>query len=219
VLWLAAHGGCVAGLDGAPELAGYWPLDENGITTTRDQSGNGRHGAIEGRPATTTCQRRTCLAFAGGDALSVPNLSATGFPTSGTLAFWFSGDFSTTAMTNMFDHWDNDRDHIYIRHFTTPDEIEVKFQPQTAGGMDKATFAAAFPVKSHAWNHLTVVWDGVNNVGKVYLDRALVVSKPYLVAWKPTGQSFRIDHRYVGKIDDLRLYDRVLGDAEIARLP
>tara|TARA_B100001113_G_scaffold282469_1_gene237446 strand:- start:231 stop:623 length:393 start_codon:yes stop_codon:yes gene_type:complete len=65
------------------------------------------------------------------------------------------------------------------------------------------------------WQMLTFTFD--KGTGKFYKDGALIATKagmPTPIRWR----GFHMTHWFNGGLDDVRLYDRTLADAEIAKL-
>lgn len=78
--------------------------------------------------------------------------------------------------------------------------------------------SASFPISNIAvgsWFHLAGTWDGTNM--KIYLNGTEMHSTTYTTAASYTGTSFRLGN-FIGKMDDVRLYNKALNSAKIVEL-
>lgn len=103
-------------------------------------------------------------------------------------------------------------------HFGTDDPSSVELDVATVDGVREI----AAPVAVNAWSHVAVIYDGSM---RVFVNGTLAntVAGPHVLAPAPNGVA-RLgcktpnDKRFDGVVDDLRIYARVLTEAEITSL-
>lgn len=222
----AGEDGVATGEAGAavPNLIGSWSFEEQSGRTAQDSSGQGNHGQL-GASVTWTPDgaRGGAVRFAGNsDAVTVASLAAGAFPTSGTLSLWFRYTFAENdpASRSILDDWTRDRGHIFLRrpNGTTDRTFQVALQPHDVA-LEGYTFVHRFDVASQTWVHVVLTWDAVEKAGAFYVDGTVVLREAYKNDFSPNGQRFVLGQRFIGEIDEVRLYDRALAEAEVATLP
>lgn len=195
-----------------------------------DRSGNGNDGAVTGA-YTIPGISGNALYFIGEygyqlsgifDKVAFPSLNRAAFPASGSLSLWLHSDnFAGQKSTPVFDRAAASRNHIYIRTSSgTPTAplsgIEVGFQSQSGGA---SVFLERVNLAPNQWHHVVVTWDTQNDLGQLYVDNELVRSDVISdAAWTPDDQLVKIGNGFIGSIDELKLYDRVLDAAEVGAL-
>jgi tRNA A-37 threonylcarbamoyl transferase component Bud32 len=191
----------------AEGLLGYWPFEDVTGNVARDASGRGNDGVFLYAPALQDGRKGKGAGFDGTNFLDVSGLSGEKFPSSGTLAFWVKGDFTTQEFTDLFDRYERSRPHLFLRGMRSPHGLQVVFQ-QNGYLLDRLS-----PIAEGEWNHIAVTWDTVAKKGALYLNGALSYSAPISdAAWVPSEQFFRIggmgysETAFRGMIDDVRLY-------------
>ena len=86
--------------------------------------------------------------------------------------------------------------------------------------------ASSTPSVDGEWRHVTGVHDAERREIKLYIDGVWEGTTPYETAWRADGATYlggcevmdTIKDRWRGAMDDIRIYDRALSDAEIAEL-
>lgn len=220
----APTGGADAGTDAdaAPideGLVAHWTFDDGGGKVARDVSGGDHDGVLVGDVGWTAGRSGGAIAFTGAEGwVEAKALEGLAFPARGTLALWiestFAGDFWP-----IFDNVSAERPHLALRNHV-PGKVQFHARTADAG----VAFNGIFDVPAGAWTHLVVVWDAPARAAAAYRDGAQVFSETDLPGdWTPREQEVTFGKKpgggLVGRIDDVRLYDRPLGAAEIARLP
>lgn len=209
-------------------LVGWWKLDETTGTTAADSSGNGNDGTLMrmGSSKWTTGAVGGALEFDGNnDYVDLPIGSVINSLTNCTIATWvnWSGgsswqriwDFGTGTTVNMF---------LTARNSYTG---TPRFAITISGWTDEDRVTAP-DVLTSGWHHIAVTIDANNSVHSLYLDGALVdenTSPRYTPSdlgnttqnWLGRSQ-YSADPYFNGILDDVRIYDRVLSDEEIAQL-
>jgi hypothetical protein len=222
----AAHkeGGCGSGsiCDG---LVGYWELNEaTGSTVASDSSGNSNNGTLTSMdPANDWVSGHIegGLDFDGSDDyINVPhnaNLALTGGM---TFAAWgntrdtiggyraiLAKDFPGNGLSNYWFGISND---------------ELMFGFFAAGGFKSVTTPSS-NLQPGTWYHLAATFDPANDVVRLYVDGSEVHVGPF--TYEPTTETVDLwigtsvdGEDWDGKLDELRIYNRVLAPSEIAQL-
>ena len=210
------------------DLVGHWMLDEGSGTTVSDSSGNGNDGTIVNKPTWITGINGGALEFhglgaagGGGDYMDCGNdasLDITG-PTS--IALWIRPDADdpegkgtetapmAKAMSGMSPDW----------------SYQVRYgwggpQPYMAFTFNTSPRAWAFvgrKLERNEWCHIACSYDGTTL--KCYLDGEQTDSTPMgPITSSPTPVLIGSDGwgcDWIGAIDDVRIYNHALSEAEI----
>ncbi len=223
--------GSTAGFElglGAPDptLVAHWPLDEGAGTVTADASGNGRtgyltNGAGWGSP--------TALLDGADDYIDTGTFDVTGSAL--TLAAWIHADgfsncsardcriLSKATGTAEADHY------FMLSTIASGSDTRLRFRLKT-GGSTTTLIASGGDLLAGAWLHAAAVYDGAGMtlylngqpVGTTAKTGALSQNPavPVWIGGNPTEPSAK---PFDGKIDDVRIYERALTQAEIQALP
>ncbi len=220
----APDGGADAAID--PSLVGWWTFDETTGSTVFDKSGRGHDMAVSGVTfAPTGGKYGGAGIFATGSFGVVEALGGAGFPLSGTISIWFSHALADSGDTfntrGLFDTWDKTRSHVFIRRYSmdAPGMLQVAVQAQSTIG-DYA-WVQSFIAPRDAWTHVVLAWDSSTDRAALWVNGAPVRNGPYdkYPGTKPTMQELRIGKDFIGAIDEVRLYARVLTPAEALMVP
>ncbi len=192
-----------------PSLVGWWRFDEASGTVAHDASGRGNDGVLEGGPTWVTGKIDGALQFDGqDDYVEVGSVGIDGMDRR-TLAGWAKA--STTeipAETGVFGFIpDGTTDGTYF-------DVEV----DDAGNyvVNVQGLVAIFGAVDTQWHHFALTYDG--GEGSWYLDGQFIDS---LAGELGTLDQVRIGARlsnskyFPGLVDDIRIYNRVLTEAEI----
>jgi hypothetical protein len=198
-----------------PGLIGAW-LFEDG--TANDSSGHAHDGALEGDAVVAETNRGKAMRLSGAGRMHVDTLFNGAFPATGTISLWFQwATMAVANQTGFFDAWDDSRDHVFVRHANGDPvgRIQIAFQrPSTY------ELVTTFDLANNTWTHVVVTWDAVAHFARVFVDNAKVTSGIYPDgAFTPSGQHCVFGDTVDGFIDDIRLYDRALSEAEIVTVP
>lgn len=203
-----------------PSLVGEWHFDDIGGTLSPDTSGYGRPALLKGAAQIVAGGvRGGALALAGGsDVAVVSALDGAAFPTTGTLSLWVRytfnpGDGQSRAI---FDDWNGTRSHLFLRR---PDGATNAKMMQVAL-QDSTTYVAVggFALEPSTWAHVVVTWDAVTRQLVLFVAGREIAVTPYARPFSPDGERFVLGGNWVGQIDELRLWTRVLSDIEVAGL-
>jgi hypothetical protein len=200
----------------AVELVGQYGFDGNVLNAM----GN-RHGTARGSPTFAAGVNGRSMRFDGVDdhvtlpagSLNVGEL---------TVAVWVYWDGTGGAWQRVFDFGNNTSQYFFLTPSSPAGRLRFAIiGPGTAS--EQALEAAAIP--SNQWTHVAVTLQG-GTTGRVYVNGSLVVSGPITVrpsAINPSvnylGRSqWASDAFFSGRLDDLRIFGRVLDPFEIAGL-
>ena len=208
-----------------PDLLGWWTLDEGEGTTVVDWSGHGGHGSFVGQPQWVDGFQGTALEFSGrGQYVDCGDEAGAGVTADFTLAAWvkmtpgnagqylgiagklrnvggYQGFGLVRYNSNVFRLWVSDGDTAGINGIASSDVLYTDTD----------------------WHHVTGVREGRNNI--LYVD-GVRQAAGNATDFVPSPDFFHIgrqyshlDDRYFkGKIDDVRVYNKVLTDAQIAEV-
>ena len=209
-----------------PSLLGLWTLDEGEGTTAVDWSGHGGHGSFVGRPQWVDGYQGTALEFTrNGQYVDCGNEAGAGVTADFTLAAWvkmtpgnagqylgIAGKLRNVGGYNGFG---------LVRHNTSNTFRLWVSDGDTAGINGIASSDVLYTDTD--WHHVTGVREGRNNI--LYVD-GVRQAAGNATDFVPSPDFFHIgrqyshlDDRYFkGRIDDVRVYNRVLTDVQIAQV-
>lgn len=213
--------GVIGNISHAP-LVGYWDFNEgSGITTTADKSPNGNNGTLVGMTEASwiTGINGTGLNFNGVDqSVNCGDIPEGASAVAITVSAWVK---PTTGIAN----------HDIV--FNKENYIEVGWATgnavQMAISVDATAWAWICPsladtVPLDVWTHVVYTWSGASDVVTVYINGVSNATE----AWAGTALTdntnvFEIGKRsfgahWVGGIDEVRVYDRILPLADIQAL-
>jgi prepilin-type N-terminal cleavage/methylation domain-containing protein len=198
-------------------LVGYWPFDEGTGTIAKDYSGNGNNGTLINGPTWTTGKIGGALSFDGVDDQLYkqdPN-----------------GLFANNAPQSIVAWVNHTRGNVVesILGLTNP-SLGSAIQLGTKGNNVFSVWkwgggvliSDPNPLSLNAWTHWAYTYDGATH--RLYRNGILVSSStaapqsaaPSLLI--VSGYNINSAEKFLGSIDEVRLYNRALSDAEIKAL-
>jgi hypothetical protein len=196
-------------------LVGWWQLDEGTGTTTKDSSGNGNDGTLQGGPTVVDGPFGKTLAFAN-QRVAIPaskSLTADLFKGPFTVTAWINPKRTGNTWQQIFRAWrtaGNSNDTLFINNdgrLSWRGLVNAAW----AGGMCET---AAGVVPADQWTHVAVTGDKTNF--RIYVNGALSQTS----AWQTTdgsnatyylgGDPGTAGESYAGMADELRVYDEAL---------
>jgi len=208
-------------------LVAWWPFTGN----AKDSSGNGNDGTVSGASLTTDRFGKSNSAYSfdgGNDYISVPYSSTLGIQKYFSSSVWIYMD-GGSCNPRVYEIHENLNCGGYTMAFNGASSGSRTFH---TGGFGNCTTGIGITgsisaVSTHSWHHVAVVIDGVNAIGKLYIDGNLTYTS--------TGNMIPIINYYGaalcigniapnrcdwwgGKIDDFGLWNRPLSACEIAGL-
>lgn len=190
-------------------LVAMWSLDKASIqgTTVKDVSGNGKDATIKGTLASTAGVIGECLKFDGkaDNYVEIPKL---GEFASVSLECWAMED-QFNGIQGIISTWQWAEGKVHFKFESNQIQVD-----KNGGGKIIA------PAEVGKWYHIVYTTDTKANVHKLYVNGAFVSEGPAGTAaekWDERRIGSEHDGRWLnGKIDEVRLYSRVLTDKEIA---
>lgn len=216
-------------------LVGHWKFNEESIQACPDSSGNANYGTLVGSPTwaapaprLTFGENAHSLALDGSTNGIIVTNSATISPTTTmTLSFWFYASIKPIGYaSHPIAKWDGGTTNAnyVVYHFGSTSGIDNQIiLYANAGGTWKA-IAGTYTVSINTWYLVTFTYDSVAG-GKMFVNGVDVTSISGTGALATTTQVLGIGGAalggslyHTGFIDDFRIYNRVLSQAEITEL-
>lgn len=197
-------------------LVAYWPFDEGTGKKAEDVTGNGHEGKFAGAPKWVDGKFGTALEFDGEeDHVVVADDAALAIEENITFMAWFSpGDVLTSRRLMV-----KNNSIFVIFDFGNKDSIDFLVKPDN-------TFAESTTTdwKVGEWYHFAGTFDG--KMMKVYVNGKLEGEAANNVPIAPSdlelwigGDDFgRPTDFFPGTIDEVRLYEKTLTEAEIQKV-
>jgi len=207
------------------DMTAYWKFDDGTGTSALDFTGKG-HTCTLMNLNTSTCwvtgKMIGGLRFSGGNNhAKTPQATDLNFATAGTVSAWiytyaytsFAGILHKGSATNF-------SDEEYSLQFWSGNKIYWGVT-KTGGGTVSVTSPSAIPLNT--WKHLCGTWDAT--AMKLYIDGTQVATRVGTTALKAAGAlniGAQLDvspfYAFNGIIDDVRIYNRAISDAEVTAL-
>ncbi|MHC4862921.1 MAG: LamG-like jellyroll fold domain-containing protein [Planctomycetota bacterium] len=211
-------------------LVAHWEFDEMSGTTVRDSSGNGHHGkVVEGEPVWVSDGKYgRCLDFDETYGVSIPSAVFGDINEAITVSVWQYAHAEQNNVRNTIlqagagegtDH--NFLVSIYV-DWQDPELGRVVFC--TGYSNDQCEDWGAPEDWAGGWNHCVFVVDTIKGFQGIYFnDRPVetgTASTPMAGVTKANiGMGTdRVRRLYIGKLDDIRVYNHALSPDEIAEL-
>ncbi len=198
-------------------LVGQWLFDEGRGTTASDSSGRGNHGTLSGGVKWAAGVSGSGLSFDG--ATGFVSLGVAGLPASEapkTVAWWQWVDKSLDGYHTMIAFADIEKD-MGLHGICYNGKVGMNIW----GG---AYLASIDPPAGNQWLHFAYTYDGKTN--RLYLNGDLkdtttaaplkgAVKRFELGRWGGSRPGAPPDGYFAGILDEIRIYDRPLSDAEV----
>ena len=208
---------CLCNVNGqipADSLVGYWPFNGN----ANDESGNGNNGTVTGATLTTDRFGNTNKAyrFDGNDLISIPHSAILNMLDSLSFSVWVKPE--TLTGTRMIFGKSN---------YTTRTNYLLRVKPDgyIQWEYDGYTDTDSAPLQLDTWHHIVVTATGPGLIKRVYIDNQLIketinssgpfgqITDPFTIGYASYGAEY-----FIGAIDDIRMYNKVLSINEIGSL-
>ncbi len=201
-------------------LMGFWKFGEGSGTTTADSSGNGNTGTLSTTPVpvwTTSagCKFGNCIVFSNTNDYVVVANSASVNITGTKISFGGWVNFTSIASSTVLIHKYN----AYVLY--AKDTGVTLCSVGTGSAWDSNT--ASYTAPASGWHHVFCTYNG--SAIKVFIDGDMKASTATSLVMGGNGASPRIGVRsdvFVSElntgVDNVRLYNRALSDAEVKAL-
>jgi hypothetical protein len=207
-------------------LVGHWSLDEGTSTIAHDFSGNSRTGTLANFSTPTWVNGKfgKALTFDGvDDSVNIGSLGA--FPAQGTISFWMNPAVVENYRNPFTTNLNGLNVGIRFEEYTT---VSPYGGFSAVVGNDAGTYAAASysptaVLRPNTWYNVVLSWDTGTNILTGYLNNVLAFSISHSL-WPTTmpavaiGNGFNTARYWSGKMDEVRIYNRILSASEISTL-
>jgi len=190
-------------------LVAMWTLDKASIqgAVVKDVSGNGKDATMKGTLVSTAGVIGECLQFEGkaDNYVEIPKLGSFDLV---SLECWAMED-QFSGIQGIISTWQWEDGKVHYKFESNQIQVD-----KNGGGKIIA------PAEVGKWYHIIYTTDTKANVHKLYVDGKFVSEGPAGATaekWDERRIGSEHDGRWlIGKIDEVRLYNRVLTDKEIA---
>ena len=207
------------------DLQGWWTLDEGEGTTAVDWSGHGGHGSFVGEPEWVDGYQGMALEFDGGEFVNCGDNAAVGVTNDFTLAAWVklnpgnAGQY--LGIGGKLSRLGGNADYMgyaLVRHSSNVFRLWVG-EGDAANIIGQASSDMIYTDTN--WHHVAGVREG--QINALYVD-GIRQSATTATSFVPSDLFFQIGRQYSntdtqrqfnGKIDDVRVYNKALTDAQI----
>ncbi len=207
---------------------GWWMFDEKAGTAAVDSSSNKNNGTLFGGATWVTGQIKGAVQCDGtNDYVNLPIGSLISKLTSSTFAIWANYSQQGGAWQRIFDFGTGETVNMFLTPAIGGSNTGVMRFAITTGGSGAESQLSAPARLATGWHHIAVVINGDTRAMQLYLDGAVVVSGTTAVLPSALGNTtqnwlgrseYGADAYYQGALDDFRIYDRVLTQAEIQKV-
>ncbi|MEW5805288.1 MAG: LamG-like jellyroll fold domain-containing protein [Patescibacteria group bacterium] len=198
-------------------LVGYWTFDEGTGTTAYDYSGNNNTGTLTNGPTwqtSTNCKKGGCLSFDGvDDKVSISDSSSLHFGINNiSLAFWMKN--ISSPLSNLIQKGN------FNRFWATYSPNIIRINSYFGSGKDY-WLDSNINVNDGGYHFIVATYDR-NGYEKIYIDgsfnQQMNISGAAGISWDSSSSLLISPGTYGyfnGSIDDVRIYNRALSEAEI----
>lgn len=214
---------------GTGKLVAWWKFDETAGKTVADSSGSNYHGtAVHGNPIWNPDGKSGgCLDFNERYGISIPKEVFSSINKAITISVWVNGDKDQAPHRNVIVQAGagrRGRPYIVTAETDWKQNGEAVFRTGRGGG-DEVVYHAALEEWAGRWNHYAFVKDADAGFQRIYLNGRLVAEQTGTTASMTGVDATRIGiapdrfgDQYIGKLDDLRIYNYALSAEEIQQL-
>lgn len=194
-------------------LVGCWLFNEGAGDKVFDLSGQGNHGTLKGDPVWVGGKFGSCLDYDGtGDYVQVPDI-AFGQNSCWTVSAWLNWRSDDGSYVFPFGDHDSNYESFMLRHWLWV------FAYRMTNGTYVYFSISSSDYYQVGWFHIAFVSDGTNL--SLYLNgkpKETVGISNTTLTFSGIGQGYNNNYEFNGLIDDVKVYERFLSVAEIARL-
>lgn len=218
-------------------LVGYWSLNEGSGTTAKDKSGNGNDGTLQNMDDSDWVDGVVgrALDFDGSnDHLDCGKDSSLQPTDELTISTWikpkpnqeycYDGSKGNYGVAGSVDAAEGTTKWSWQLRYGSADACTLGWQVNTEAGSKWVTIGSNLPTDS--WTHILATFNGTEQ--KIYVDNVLKDTETFAATTIKVDVDNKIlmgvagwgnsNTYYEGKIDEFRIYNRELNDAEISWL-
>jgi hypothetical protein len=194
---------------------GAWGFDETSGTGVTDGSGRGNNGTIAGAVRTTAGRFGSALTFDGvNDWVTVPDSGPLDLSTRATVEAWvFPTALGNAWRTVLIKEQPG---QLVYALYANNDALRPSGHLFTTGDL-YANGSAQLP--ANAWSHLAMTWDGATQ--RLYVNGNQVATRAVSGTLVNSAGALRFGGNgvwsewFAGRLDEIRIYDRTLTQAEL----
>ena len=197
-------------------LVAFFPFDEGTGSKASDVTGNGHDGKFEGAPKWVEGKFNSALEFDGNDDyVAVADNEALDFTNKITMMAWFSPNDDLTKRRLMVKN-----DSIFVI-FDFGDTKSIDFLVKPTNNFAQST---TNDWKIGQWYHFAGTFDGktlkvyVNGKLEGETDNPTDITPSNLELWIGGDDFGRDTDMFPGKIDEVRIYNKVLSESDIQKI-
>lgn len=206
-------------------MSGYWNLDTS-TSMAFDTSGNYNHGYIDNNPVLSSdvpalsFTDLKSLAFNATNSYVAISKTASLSLQSSTIAIWFKADASVTSRRSIIS------DRALSTGYTCflAGQSDGGFSPgELVCDISGTTVRSGSQLNDNTWHHLALAIDNASAAATIYVDGIKKVTAS--VAYATSTYSLLLaqvanlgTQPFLGNLDEVRVYNRVLTTAEVALL-
>ena len=214
----------VARADITTGLVGYWNFDEGSGTNAADSSVSGNSGTLISSPTWGSAKINNGLVFNGSNYVDVGNPASLQLTGSMTLSGWVYAT-ANPADDGQIIAKSNDNDGWQLK--TSPDTGSHTFAVALGRGTYHTQRYSATVRQLNAWYHVTGVYNASSQTLDIYvngqLDNGILSNGPVPPSQTNANLNVNIGRRtggynFIGTLDDVRVYNRVLSASDISEL-
>ncbi|MBL7188191.1 MAG: hypothetical protein ISS70_17855 [Phycisphaerae bacterium] len=204
-----------------PNLVGWWKFDEGQGTNALDWSGQGNHGTLVGGPKWIAGYDGDGVELDGGDDyVTLPIGPVISSLTSATFTGWVNFANTGGAWQRIFDFGSGTGSYIFLCPRTGSDG-PLRLAITTGGGGGESLINSPDTLAS-GWHHVAAVIEPAGM--RLYVDGVVAASGSTSVIPRDLGQTannwlgrsqYGADAYLNGSLDDFRIYDFALSQAQI----
>jgi len=207
-------------------LVGWWPFNGN----SNDESGNGNNGIVNGATLTTDRIGTTNKAFMfNNNYIIIPYNSIYDF-NDFTISLWLSTSQPSVGVAIKQNNYLNATNERFSLALNSPSSAKVEFAvkyniPSCNAGLGWQSNSITQPIFNNQFRHIVGTVNG--NTTKLYIDGILVntLVTSYIQSSACYGGDIQLGREwssfpnyFIGKLDDIGIWNRALTDCEIKKL-
>jgi len=198
-------------------LAGYWSFDEGGGTIANDASGNNNHGTLANGPKWTQGKNGGALQFDGkDDYVNCGDSSSLDITDEITIETWIKPETDSVSYVAAKEILEGETWYGYRLDQYTGNIVRADIW--TDG--DQGRLSGAISLNS--WNHIVVVYSKNEEITRLYVN-GILKDDDYTTGDIRTassrnlfvGNSNSLQYQFNGAIDEVKIYNRALSEAEV----
>ena len=202
------------------DLVGYWPFDEGTGKETADASGNGHDGSFVGNPDWVEGKFGKALKFDGQSSyVLIPHADDISPTEEITFAAWFKPDVTINPANNDYRLMSKNNDIFLL--FNYEQLGNLGFLIKDSGNTNHVVHSTINEWTAGEWYHVAGTYDGKEL--KIYINGELDATAAYAGAAGTSGLDMWVGADdlttyFDGAVDEVRLYNATLSDADIKRI-